>query len=39
MSQSDSVDAYTPTEIAQRVEAEGVAKAKLAAGPTLVLAG
>ena len=36
--QHDSTDAYAPAEIAQRVENAGVAKAGLAAIPTLVLA-
>ena len=38
MSQPNSVDAYAPAEIAERVETAGVAKAGLAALPTLVLA-
>jgi formate transporter len=38
LSQHDSVDAYAPAEIAQRVESAGVAKAGLPALPTLVLA-
>jgi len=38
VSQPNSIDAYTPGEIAQRVETAGVAKAKLATIPTLVLA-
>ncbi len=38
MIQPSSVDAYSPAEIAQRVESAGVAKAGLATIPTLVLA-
>lgn len=38
MTQFNSLDAYAPAEIAQRVEAAGVAKAALATVPTLVLA-
>ena len=38
MIQHNSTDAYAPAEIAQRVENAGVAKAGLAAIPTLVLA-
>ncbi len=38
MSQPNSVDAYAPAEIAEQVETAGVAKAGLAALPTLVLA-
>ena len=38
MSERHSVDAYSPAEIAQRVEAAGVAKAGLGARATLVLA-
>ncbi len=37
MSQANSADAYTPGEIAQRVENAGVTKAGLATVPTLVL--
>jgi formate/nitrite transporter len=36
--QPSSVDAYSPAEIAQRIESAGVAKAGLATIPTLVLA-
>ena len=38
MSQENSVDAYAPREIAERVENAGVAKAELGTLPTLVLA-
>lgn len=38
MTRQNSTDAYAPAEIAQRVENAGVAKAELAAIPTLVLA-
>jgi len=38
LSQPNSVDAYAPAEIAEQVETAGVAKAGLAALPTLVLA-
>ncbi len=38
LNRHNSVDAYAPAEIAQRVENAGVAKAGLAAVPTLVLA-
>jgi len=38
LSQANSLDAYAPAEIAQRVENAGVAKAGLATVPTLVLA-
>ncbi len=38
MIQPNSVDAYSPAEIAQRVESAGVAKAGPATIPTLVLA-
>lgn len=37
MSQTNSLDAYAPAEIAERVERAGVAKAGLATLPTLVL--
>ncbi|NQU60802.1 MAG: formate/nitrite transporter family protein, partial [Rhodospirillales bacterium] len=38
MIKHNNTDAYTPAEIAQRVESAGVAKARLATIPTLVLA-